>query len=353
MLAWWTDFVNTWAPSPTNTVVLALCCFGTGLLCYVRRGEDDVKGVEVKRSVVAGFAAEQWWVWPEGRKHEGLVIVVIPGMPGVAQIYEDFMRALVAEVGCPAVCTAWSGHHRHAMGNVGLEAQAEFFTQILLEIRKLSWVTRIVLVGQSLGTWLSARALANNDEAWSPVVQVHLACPVLEHVADIPRGKHLLQILERCQGLGLLTLVQAFALLTPLAINSRIMHFIWWCRGKTGLSAHDRQIFRVTIEHIRIGVLRKAVSVGAEALSVMTEPGQWLEALRRRTGAVTLHFAIGDLWTPASVQDRLWREDRLPSAKRMFHRMPHGILTQKDAAERFAVCLGKNIVSDLRDSVAS
>lgn len=323
------------------------------------------------RQMGSGLVAELVWARPlrvtaagsggAGEETEALaepLIMVIPGFPGGAQIYADFLATLCHGAACPVVCVAWRGQHPGASpaGKHSLGDQVAFFATALTELRAAPTVGELVLVGHSLGSWLGSQALAAVEVrvAVPPAVgEVHLFCPCLEHFGAVPRARQLRTAIVVCRALRLDACAQALAAMLPIRVSGALLQWLWWLRGKTTLQPEERWFFETVAAHLGVGVISRALGYVAEAFAEVHAPGAWLEALRRRRAGVTLHYARDDCWTPEASRRRLASADRLPDAKRVFHVMPHGIITQHKAAREVAVSLAGDVRTTLQGRVAN
>eukprot|EP00928_Gymnodinium_smaydae_P071889 TRINITY_DN55364_c0_g1_i1.p1 TRINITY_DN55364_c0_g1~~TRINITY_DN55364_c0_g1_i1.p1 ORF type:complete len:334 (-),score=61.51 TRINITY_DN55364_c0_g1_i1:36-1037(-) len=283
------------------------------------------------------------------------LIVVVPGFPGGAQIYRDFMLHLTADTACAAVCIAWMGQHPPISGfpdsvdasPLSLCGQVDFVLAALHELLESPSVGEVTLVGHSFGAWLASSALAKLDgEAKGRCIRnVHLFCPVLEEFSSIPRAQKLLPRIQFAKTVRVSTWLRFFGFLLPVEVMASLLRRIWWMRGKTTLADEELPFFRTLVVHLRAGILGRAFDLVLEAYNggLNNRDGFW-DALRRRGSAVRLHFAAGDRWTPPDVRERLAAPDRLPEAPSEQLAMPHGIVTSLEGARVAARSLAKAIL---------
>lgn len=323
---------------------------------------------EFERLEVASWSAEFLWVGPCTAKQPsrpqvghkpGPLIIVIPGFPGIAQIYAAFLTVLSASACCTSVCVSWCGHQGVPSTSpeglpeaaASLEEHALFVTAAVRELRSRAWVTRVVLIGQSLGCWFAAKALEaldGREAAGAPIVQVRLLCPVgLQDLRTAPRAARLRRPLRVARALGLASLARLAALAAP-APTAALLHAIWWLRGKATLSRRERGFWYVLVAHLQAGVLWRALAAAAEALETLGAPDPGLLApLRSYGAAVALDFAEGDGWTPQELRRGLASADLLPEAQQQTHRMPHGIVTEARAARALAASIAPEMSAAL------
>lgn len=333
------------------------CNFGFGVRkaripSFHTRGQVS-SGHCIEHRIIGGFPSELVWSGSVGRasgaSSASPLIVVIPGFPGGAQIYADFLEVLAAEALCPAVCVAWCGHHTGPFmppRSLDLTEQATFVTSVLRELRASPSVTEVVLVGHSLGCRFAAHALATLDAEQgigAEVIQVHLLCPVFEDLALIPRAQKLIPKLLAVRAHHWETLIRGMSLVIPVWAGARVLQFVWWLRGKTTLAVEERWFYRVLVAHVRAGVLGRGLAVAIEAWGAGAMQAEALEALRGRASKVVLRYGEGDRWTPDEVRARHVAPAGLPHARQTSHAMPHGIVTCAASARRAARELGEDV----------
>lgn len=307
----------------------------------------------VERRFVGNLPAELIWARPQtsSSKAETLVVVV-PGLPGVGQVYSDFISTIASCSGCPVVCVTWCGHHATPRpdSTLDLEAQSIFITAALHDLRATPNIAKLVLVGHSLGTWLACQALESFDVADKsggkglPVVAVHLYCPILANVTSIPKVRKLMHAALAVHRLKLGVLVRAIAWPIPTEAGALLMQILWWLAGRTTMSLKERWLFRAALKHVQSGAYSRAIAVALGTLELIGEPGSWMESLRVRGSAVALHFAVGDAWTPAEIQEGLSSPDMLPATRTLSHKMPHAMVTHQIVAREVATMLAEDVL---------
>lgn len=329
----------------------------------------QVGGCIAEYCVVEGFPTELVWAEPSfgsinttknslhHKNASGPLVVMIPGFPGIARLYTDFLTSLVVHTGCPAVCITWCGMHcvptslraHMPKTSLQLEGQASFYLAVIKKLRALPWVSKLVLVGQSLGCWFLARALeaVDTELLGPPVVAVHLFCPVMQNLNSNPRKKRLQRPVGLAYALHLDIFVWWVLVVLPTSVSVTLIHLIYWLRGKTTLAREERDFWSIVVAHLQTGVLRSAMALGLEAFETLHAPGTWLKSLRDRKDSVAFHFGLTDGWTPASVREHLGSSNCLPDARQYLHNMPHGIITDRAAARALAVHVGPDIAASL------
>lgn len=321
-------------------------------------------GCRIERTLVANWPAELLWFDPCtcGDSSSGTVshtreaqplVIVIPGFPGCAQLYADFLGSLVKKLQFPAVAIAWCGHHECPQGieqslPSSLEEHGRFMTAVVQYLRNLPWVTKVVLIGQSLGSRLAAQALTVSEERCTsaPVAALHLLCPVLEDLSCLPRAQMFKRPLEFIKKWRVDDVLQGIARAIPLEGGAAFLQFVWWLRGKTTTSPEDRWIWRVVLSILRLGVFKKALALVMKAMLHVQDQSTWLKSIKKLEDVLAFHFSIGDKWTPEEVRARL--KHQYPKARHFFHKMPHGIVANTAAAHAVAAVLAADIEDAVR-----
>ncbi|CAE8657171.1 unnamed protein product [Polarella glacialis] len=302
---------------------------------------------------------------------------MVPGFPGVAGLYSEFLSVLSATAGCIAVCFAWCGHHEipdSLQANkktvpLDLEAQAAFVASVLRHLQLHAGASKLVLLGHSLGCWLLSQSLealaseaASNPSKAAAVVAIHLMCPILKNMGSIPRARKLRGPISVVRDLRLHVPLRIAANMLPLCFASRALQLLWWMRGKASLNSSENWFWQSLVVDLRLGVIGLALPLALEAMDKIREPGPaLLKSLgggRNSRGAsggqkgggdssskgpsppfLTLHFAAGDGWTPAEARAQF--REFFPKAPHVEHQMPHGVITRKSAARQAAAVIGR------------
>ncbi|KAJ7071199.1 hypothetical protein C8F01DRAFT_1109516 [Mycena amicta] len=135
--------------------------------------------------------AHSWYYQPLSNPSSGpvVVLVFIPGNPGLLEFYSTFLSGLRQRN--PRLAIFAHAHLAHTPGyyckDHSLAAQVQSAIEALDAIRK-STQAKVILAGHSVGAWISLQVLkARPDD----ICQVQLLFPTITHIAQTPNGRRL------------------------------------------------------------------------------------------------------------------------------------------------------------------
>ncbi|XP_023321164.1 lipid droplet-associated hydrolase isoform X2 [Eurytemora carolleeae] len=126
--------------------------------------------------------------------HDKEMFLIIPGNPGLAGFYQEFMKSLHGKVGNPDL-SIWAlshaGHHRPEVSWIPAEKTYGFEEQILhkLELidRLIPQSTRITLIGHSIGCKIIMEIFKRNST--HSFTGVYFLFPTIENMVGTERGR--------------------------------------------------------------------------------------------------------------------------------------------------------------------
>ncbi|KAK3233647.1 hypothetical protein CYMTET_56073 [Cymbomonas tetramitiformis] len=304
---------------------------------------------------INGRATELLWVFPAHVKGPTTLIVMVPGFPGVSQIYAGFMDDVTSHTGSAAVCISWMGHHVSPQGH-GIETEnANLQEHVAHQADAMQWLLdtarwdRVVLCAQSLGAWLAVSALSRLDQQQSAgmrttlIQEVQLFCPVMEHMADVERARQLGWALRLVWRLRAAYILGAVVRCFGVKRVGEGIYYIQSLRGKTDHSdvAHAGWLWESLARHMPLEVFPKAIDAAVEGLSLI---GAFTEDMKETLEArqVDIHYAKDDGWTPVHMQ-RKWRTD-FPSAAVWTHNIRHALVTNPARAKEVAKVAAQRMI---------
>ncbi|KDQ63374.1 hypothetical protein JAAARDRAFT_29400 [Jaapia argillacea MUCL 33604] len=151
-----------------------------------------------------GAAHTLWWPFtmPRSSESSATVILFIPGNPGLLGFYPPFLSDIHARArssSTPLAILAHShiGHSpgvedtetRYTLDSVGLTAQVASAIEAVDLIKDtFGNNTKIVVIGHSVGSWITLKVLKSRPE---DVTEVFLLFPTISQIASTPNGHRL------------------------------------------------------------------------------------------------------------------------------------------------------------------
>ncbi|KLO20747.1 alpha/beta-hydrolase [Schizopora paradoxa] len=141
-----------------------------------------------------------WWP-PSSQAPVETVILFIPGNPGLVGFYEPFLDHIYSKsrAGTAILAHAELGHSPHvecpSLVFTGLEPQVLAVIEVIDEIRAFCGEeVKLLVIGHSIGTWLTMRALKERSAA---VTGAFLLFPTITNIVKTPNGRLLWWIFRR------------------------------------------------------------------------------------------------------------------------------------------------------------
>ncbi|KAF9566141.1 hypothetical protein CPC08DRAFT_129803 [Agrocybe pediades] len=141
-----------------------------------------------------------WWSPCEAEYREpDIVLLFIPGNPGLAEFYIPFLSMIKSFNSSRNIAIMAHSHldHHARINNVGsrypqeqsLTIQVECALEVLMAIKQhYSSKTKIVVIGHSVGAWISLQMLKASPAI---ITASFLLFPTLSHIAQTPNGRRL------------------------------------------------------------------------------------------------------------------------------------------------------------------
>ncbi|KAF8913031.1 hypothetical protein CPB84DRAFT_1957423 [Gymnopilus junonius] len=139
-----------------------------------------------------------WWPPHNDDKHPDILVLFIPGNPGVVDFYIPFLSLLHQNHGTSNLAIVARGHLDHYFGikNVGktryqddhsLQVQVQSSMEVLESIVKsYTKKTKIIVIGHSVGAWITMQMLQARSDA---ITAAFLLFPAISNIADTPNGR--------------------------------------------------------------------------------------------------------------------------------------------------------------------
>lgn len=237
---------------------------------------------------------------PDGKKD---VIVIIPGNPGIPAFYEEFLKTLKSKL--PPETPVW------ILGYAGfVQPASELFTmpnnKRLYDLRgqldhKAEFIKKYVpkdarlhLVGHSIGSWFILNLL-RDEEIANRVIKCYLLFPTIEHMADSPNGRFLINVVLRVAAF-LVFLAWIFSLFPSFLRNFLVTIF--------GLFyGYPRKSTPAILQLLEPQVLRKVFALAKQEMAVVTELDN--EMVTQNKKKLWFYYGTKDGWVPVSYYQNM------------------------------------------------
>lgn len=285
--------------------------------------------------ITTSFAGAQTLWWPCSTACAPRVVVVfIPGNPGVASYYIDFLHSIYTSplikpgVGIEILAVAHRGHaplpkvgtnavwgenganqHQASKGyGVALRDQVRHKVAMVDAIRRMyppEGGTKVVVVGHSIGAWMAGEVLKARPEA---VDALHLLFPTLAWIGRTPNARRIQMLVN--------PLVTHLVLPLPLLLLSLlpVWMLVWVIRLVTGQPAAAAL---ATAELLTTpGAVHNALSMAKQEFStVQALPTSTIDSFKaftseQRGGRVRSYWASeeSDSWAPTWIRSQVEAE---------------------------------------------
>ena len=250
------------------------------------------------------------------------LVLVIPGNPGVARLYEPFAARLFA-LGQGALSVAVAGHAGHAPGHRpqaadGFFSLADQHRHHLAFLATLPPSPMVHLVGHSIGAWLALGLLDSLPKRGRAI----LLFPTIERMAQSPAGRAMAPLFGAARGPTILLA----RLMRRLPGRDRVL-----LRTLLGrVSPEDRPGMLEGILQLDADSLQNVLRMAGEELATVTELPQAL--IRRHTERLTLYYGAADRWNLPGMADEV--RSRFPDTEvvRSTDGPPHAFMLDDSAA---------------------
>ncbi|CAC5364788.1 Lipid droplet-associated hydrolase [Mytilus coruscus] len=168
----------------------------------------------------------------------GVIFLIIPGNPGIAEYYDEFMKVLYqnSKNTIPVWTISHAGHVSipKSADNLAIEKASYSVCSLEGQIKhKLTFIkdniptnVKLVLIGHSIGCYMILKLLDDLDQQ---VLRCFMLFPTIERMAESPKGQVATPLLKYLRWLGAL-IVQGLSYLSP---HMQFRLILWYFRGKT------------------------------------------------------------------------------------------------------------------------
>ncbi|GMF55124.1 unnamed protein product [Phytophthora fragariaefolia] len=296
-----------------------------------------------------GVQAHSLVYYPLEQKTRGdnVLVLVIPGNPGVPFYYLPLMQEIVKKHGRrhEVRCMSHAGHFMPWKNNgraFSLKEQLEHKAFYLSERIRDDSTLRLVVIGHSIGSYFAldvARRFPQN------VAKLVLMQPTIKHMALSPKGKQMMPLFNHYEG-GV-TLVWAVEYLVPVSLRR------WIVRRVVG-SKTSETLQLASLSLVNATVMRNVLGMAADEMKDVTDlDGELVKQFEEKTLFV---YSTVDEWVPAEFMQEY--QVLFPNAQHRVVPQAHAFMMEskgtRDMAAHISLWVGDVIdTKQVREADAS
>jgi pimeloyl-ACP methyl ester carboxylesterase len=171
------------------------------------------------------------------------VLLFVPGNPGIAQFYEQYLAELHSQTNgtLEIICASYPGHFSKLSEALSLKQQIEHKLALLIKVRKTYPTLDIILAGHSLGCYINLNLLSRSPDR---IIQVIALFPTIHSMAETPQGRIIKWLALPSIRMTLHLLVRSLTLILPPVLLRTIVGTV---------TGHQGQILDTTFKFISGG----------------------------------------------------------------------------------------------------
>ncbi|KAJ3003899.1 hypothetical protein HKX48_001503 [Thoreauomyces humboldtii] len=220
-----------------------------------------------------------------------LVIVLVPGNPGVPDYYTSYLTSLYAHLSgkCTIIAAGHLGHDASVKTSkvFRIREQVDHKVAVLDEVERRWRGVKVVLMGHSFGAWCIVQVMKARPKA--NVVKIVMLFPTLHHIADSPQGKIVSYASLPYIRLVAPTLVALIRLTTPAPLLRRLIHLFSPSQSPTDITSTLSKLLRFNTVHNTLALAYDEMRTIRVLERRDVEP--WVER-------ATFYYGTEDRWVP-------------------------------------------------------
>ncbi|XP_028846938.1 lipid droplet-associated hydrolase isoform X1 [Denticeps clupeoides] len=276
-----------------------------------------------------------------------VLILIIPGNPGVVGFYKTFMETIYQSLG--RRCAVWAvSHAGHCTppdtmdmvkdpsvlesGDVfGLNGQIEHKLAFLLE--HVPRNVNLVLVGHSIGCYIILELMKRDPEL--KVLKSLLLFPTIERMAATPQGKVLTPVLCHLR----------YVLYLPIFLLCLLPESVITCVARLALRGVDRCTIPAVVSLLSTDCVANAMYMGSQEMRMVLDRDD--STIKKNLNKLLFYYGATDHWCPVQYYHDIKRD--FPSGD--FHLCERGIRHAfvLDAGADMAAMVTQWVSGDLKD----
>ncbi|DBA04379.1 TPA: hypothetical protein N0F65_002141 [Lagenidium giganteum] len=284
--------------------------------CPVEEWHDTVDGVQ-QHSIV---------LYPQATQPSNVLVLVIPGNPGIPHFYLPLMRELASAHGFrhEVRCMAHAGHFMPWMNDhraFNLTDQADHKVAYLKQRLETNPELRLVLISHSIGSYLSLKILEAFPDRVDKVV---LMQPVIQHMAKTPQGIKARPLFDYYP--WVVKVVHFVEFLLPVTLRRWIVHHAVG-GSRTEPVLHHAALSLVN-GHVMENVLKMALHEAEEVLDLDDA------LIRSHEDKMLFVYSHTDHWVPQEFVKEY--EEKFPAAQHEHIAKEHAFMMESDGTQVMA-----------------
>ncbi|KAM4724625.1 lipid droplet-associated hydrolase isoform 2-T3 [Anableps anableps] len=265
---------------------------------------------------------------------EDVLLLIIPGNPGVVGFYQTFMQTLHGMLGYPVWAVSHAGHcappdSMDMVEDAAAAARRDVFGLDGQVRHKLAFLqnhvprgTRLVLLGHSIGCYMILEMMKRDPEL--KVLKAVMLFPTIERMSQTPQGRVLTPLLCQLRYLAYLPLL--LLSLLPERLASLLVRLAF-----SSVAVLDPCVLRPSVELLRRGCAVNAMYLGGQEMRMVLDRDN--VTIQKNLDRLIFYYGATDHWCPLSYFQDMRRE------------FPHGDvrLCEKGLRHAFVLDAGREV----------
>ncbi|KAI8869429.1 hypothetical protein GQ42DRAFT_136045, partial [Ramicandelaber brevisporus] len=237
-----------------------------------------------------------------------LVVLMIPGNPGVADFYTRYLSSLSRRLDAASPHTAVDiyaiSYLNHSAAKTTKKSVFSLAEQIQHKIEVFDYLvnvyppdTKFVLMGHSIGAYVCECVLAARPN--SNIVKIVQLFPAIMHIRDTPNGNRLWWLFTSFAGVILPLMAFMLHLVVPRWLLIKLASSSWLS------GVHDVHSATIVIDRLircKNGTaIRNCLAMSRDEMNTLHEPN--LDFYREHADRIHQYYGVQDGWVPLKYRD--------------------------------------------------
>ncbi|XP_063407090.1 lipid droplet-associated hydrolase-like [Mytilus trossulus] len=274
----------------------------------------------------------------------GVVFLIIPGNPGIAEYYDEFMKVLYqnSKYTIPVWTISHAGHVSIPKSSDNLAIEKASYSVCSLEGQikhKLTFIkdniptnVKLVLIGHSIGCYMILKLLDDLDHQ---VLRCFMLFPTIERMAESPKGQVATPLLKYLRWLGAL-IVQGLSYLSP---HMQFRLILWYFRGKTVPDC----IYNASMSLFDSFCVSNVMYMANMEMQKVQKLDE--DLIKRHLSKISFYYGSDDHWCPKSYYYEF--RDKFPHADTRLCKDDHDHAFVLEGSQQMADILSSWVERDL------
>lgn len=262
--------------------------------------------------------------YPLQREGDKVLVLVIPGNPGVPYFYLPLMQELVKRHGrrCEVRCLSHAGHFMPYKNNDKIYSLQQQLDQKAFYLKKRleqDPELKLVVIGHSIGSYFVLDIARRFPQQIQKLV---LMQPTIMHMALSPKGKQMMPLFNNVHR-GV-TLVGAVEYLVPVAMRR------WIVRRVLGDVSKTLQLASLSL--VNANVMHNVLGMAADEMKEVAELDA--ELVAQHAGKTLFVYSTVDEWVPSEFVQQY--QVRFPNAQHRVVPQAHAFMMEPNGTRDMA-----------------